>query len=141
MEDPFPLEGAPFDVVHCYGLLYHLGQPRQALEYLSHNTGKMLFLETCVSFGSGEEVHLTALYKYLLNVLDKSYRPQGYNIGYKMGLAAGASIRHLHTHIIPRYPREIGLADLIAGKRVLVEDPRETQNRTKMIIAEKPIPN
>ena len=37
--------------------------------------------------------------------------------------SAGASIGHLHLHIIPRYPRETGIADLIAGRRVLVEDP------------------
>ena len=28
-----------------------------------------------------------------------------------MGAAAGASISHLHLHIIPRYPRETGIAD------------------------------
>jgi ATP adenylyltransferase len=44
-----------------------------------------------------------------------------------MGLVAGASIDHLHQHIIPRYPREIGIAELMAGKRVLVQDPRDTQ--------------
>ena len=54
-------------------------------------------------------------------------KPSGYNIGYNMGLAAGASIEHLHLHIIPRYPREIGIAELIAGSRVLVQHPRETQ--------------
>ncbi|HAW85825.1 MAG TPA: histidine triad (HIT) protein, partial [Spirochaetaceae bacterium] len=50
----------------------------------------------------------------------------GYNIGCNMGLVAGASIDHLHWHIIPRYPREIGIAELLAGKRVLVQDVRET---------------
>jgi ATP adenylyltransferase len=62
-----------------------------------------------------------------LRVLDECMRPAAYNIGYNMGLVAGASIDHLHLHIIPRYPREIGIAELIAGSRVLVQDPRETQ--------------
>ena len=62
-----------------------------------------------------------------LAVLDECMRPSAYNIGYNMGLAAGASIDHLHMHIIPRYPREIGIAELISGSRVLVQDPRETQ--------------
>ncbi len=62
-----------------------------------------------------------------LNVLDKVHGPAGYNIGFNMGLVAGASIDHLHLHIIPRYHREIGIAELLAGKRVLVQDPRETQ--------------
>ncbi len=48
-----------------------------------------------------------------------------------MGLDAGASISHLHYHIIPRYPRELGIADLIAGKRVLVENPKQTAERLR----------
>jgi len=64
-----------------------------------------------------------------LEVLDRLYAPQGYNIGYNMGLAAGASIEHLHMHVIPRYPREIGIAELLAGKRVLVEDVQKTRER------------
>jgi hypothetical protein len=52
LENPLPINNAPFDVVHCYGLLYHLSNPAQALEYLSRNCTKMLFLETCTSFGN-----------------------------------------------------------------------------------------
>jgi SAM-dependent methyltransferase len=59
MDAPSGVEGCPFDVVHCYGLLYHLNEPNQALAYLSKNTKQMLFLETCVSFGENEEVNLT----------------------------------------------------------------------------------
>ena len=59
MESPTAVEGAPFDVVHCYGLLYHLSTPRQALEFLSRNTRRMLFLETCVSPGDDDQAHET----------------------------------------------------------------------------------
>jgi ATP adenylyltransferase len=55
-----------------------------------------------------------------------------------MGPAAGASIDHLHLHLIPRYPRETGIADLIAGRRVLVEDPRETTRRLRELVAQDP---
>ena len=61
-----------------------------------------------------------------------------YNIGCNMGLVAGASIEHLHVHIIPRYPREIGIAELMAGKRVLVQDPVETQRRLVEALARLP---
>lgn len=67
------------------------------------------------------------LTRLCLDVLDHTHHPAAYNIGYNMGLVAGASIDHLHQHIIPRYPREIGIAELMAGRRVLVQDPRETQ--------------
>jgi ATP adenylyltransferase len=66
-----------------------------------------------------------------LDALDRTHGPSGYNIGYNMGFAAGASIDHLHLHVIPRYPREVGIAELLAGKRVLVQDPRETLERLK----------
>ena len=59
MEFPPEVEGAPFDVVHCYGLLYHLSNPSRALEFLSHSTSGIMLLETCVSFGEEERVYLT----------------------------------------------------------------------------------
>ncbi len=58
MDSPSRVEGSPFDVVHCYGLLYHLSKPREALAFLSQNTRRMLLLETCVSFGDKEEINL-----------------------------------------------------------------------------------
>jgi ATP adenylyltransferase len=76
-----------------------------------------------------ERSELDDLVAACLDVLDAEMRPAGYNIGYNMGLAAGASIEHVHLHIIPRYPHEIGIAELVAGARVLVQDPRETQDR------------
>ena len=51
MERPSQIDGSPFDIVHCYGLLYHLKNPEKALTFLGRSTKRMLFLETCVSFG------------------------------------------------------------------------------------------
>lgn len=85
-----------------------------------------------------EEQRLCELQRYLLGILDREYSPRGYNLGFNMGHSAGASIGHLHLHIIPRYPRETGIADLIAGKRVLVEDPRETVRRLRLSAAQAP---
>ncbi|MFQ3620300.1 MAG: HIT domain-containing protein [Spirochaetales bacterium] len=73
-----------------------------------------------------------------LNILDVLYHPSAYNIGYNMGAHAGASIPHLHLHIIPRYPRELGIAELIAGKRVLVESPLRTVERIRAYLKENP---
>lgn len=74
-----------------------------------------------------ERTDIDAVSRLCLDVLDSTHGPAGYNIGYNMGLVAGASIDHLHLHIIPRYPREIGITELLAGRRVLVQDPLETQ--------------
>jgi ATP adenylyltransferase len=74
-----------------------------------------------------------------LGVLDECMKPVAYNIGFNMGLVAGASIDHLHLHIIPRYPREIGIAELIAGARVLVQDPRQTRELLEAAFARSDI--
>lgn len=43
-----------FDIVFCYGTLYHVADPEPALEALSR-VADMILLETCLSPGDGEE--------------------------------------------------------------------------------------
>jgi SAM-dependent methyltransferase len=38
-----------FDIIHCYGLLYHLHDPAQALAQMGRWCVEAVFLETCVS--------------------------------------------------------------------------------------------
>lgn len=38
--------------------------------------------------------------------IDKTYKPDGYNIGWNIGPVAGQSVAHAHMHIIPRYADE-----------------------------------
>jgi SAM-dependent methyltransferase len=45
-------EFGKFDLVHCYGLLYHLSNPERFLSSVSR-VSDCLILETCVSFGGG----------------------------------------------------------------------------------------
>ena len=47
-----------------------------------------------------------ALMKELKNYLDNKYHPDGYNIGWNVGKAAGQEVSHAHMHIIPRYSDE-----------------------------------
>jgi ATP adenylyltransferase len=89
-------------------------------------------------YSAAEEQRLTALTRYFLDLSEAVHRPAGFNLGYNMGHPAGASIDHLHLHLIPRYPHELGIADLIAGKRVLVEEPQETARRIREQIDQTP---
>ncbi len=89
-------------------------------------------------FSREEMVRMEDLTHHLLSLMDETNQAQGYNIGYNMGLPAGASIRHLHRHIIPRYPHETGIADLIGGKRVLVEDPRVSAEKLRRALDQSP---
>ena len=54
---------------------------------------------------------------------DKSFAPQGYNIGINCGEAAGQTVMHLHIHLIPRYKGDIenprgGVRGVIPDKRI-----------------------
>jgi ATP adenylyltransferase len=81
--------------------------------------------------GGEERNDLDLLLNRALDVLDKNYTPSAYNTGFNMGLNAGASIDHLHMHVIPRYPHELGVAELLGGKRVLVENPDLTVKKLR----------
>lgn len=54
-------------------------------------------------------------------VLDKRYKPNGYNIGINCGEVAGQTINHCHIHIIPRYKGDVknprgGVRNVIPNK-------------------------
>ena len=57
MEKPELEFSEPFDIVYCYGLLYHLRNPAVAIAYMAHGCRKMLLLETCVTFNDGASVN------------------------------------------------------------------------------------
>lgn len=47
-------------------------------------------------------------------------RPDGYNIGFNCGEAAGQTMMHLHVHVIPRYAGDI--ADPRGGVRHVIPE-------------------
>ena len=103
-----------------------------SLNLYPYNPGHLILfprrhLRDLREMSGAERDEMDRLTRLSLDVLDSTHRPGGYNIGYNMGPVAGASIEHIHLHVIPRYPREIGISELLAGKRVLVQDMGETK--------------
>lgn len=49
LDNPEPCEGAPFNIIHCFGVLYHLQNPEGALRFMGEQCKNTLILETCVS--------------------------------------------------------------------------------------------
>jgi ATP adenylyltransferase len=78
-----------------------------------------------------ENAELHSLQSLSLDVLDALYAPVGYNVGFNIGRSAGASIEHLHLHIVPRFPNEAGFLDILSETRTIVEDPKQTIARLR----------
>lgn len=64
-----------------------------------------------------------------MGILEEEFTPHGYNIGYNVGEDSGASIEHIHMHIVPRYRNEVGFIDVLAGDRISIVDPNEVLAR------------
>lgn len=60
LDNPPQVFDDTFDIVYCYGLLYHLKNPVEAMEFMSRCCRKMLLLETCVSFSNGDSIDFVA---------------------------------------------------------------------------------
>ena len=71
----------------------------------------------------GEALDLFDSINLSMMVLRDRYNPRGFNVGYNIGEFSGASIPHLHAHVVPRYVSELGFIDIIGGSKVLIEDP------------------
>lgn len=57
LDNPGDAVGEPYDIVFCYGLLYHLRDPLRGIEFMSRACAGMLLIETCVSMGEGEAIN------------------------------------------------------------------------------------
>lgn len=66
-----------------------------------------------------------------VRILNEEFSPSGYNIGYNLGNGSGASIAHVHQHVVPRYTNEVGFLDVLSGTRVIVSDPRTVMMRLR----------
>lgn len=69
-----------------------------------------------------EEQHaLLDLVEVVRRALDAERQPDGYNVGFNAGIAAGQTVLHLHVHVIPRYAGDVpdprgGVRHVIPGK-------------------------
>ena len=102
---------------------------RSALSYLMlnrypYNPGHLLAipfrevvdLEELTAAESADLFQLLTTGKRLLRA---ALKPDGYNIGFNLGSAAGGSIAHLHGHIVPRWNGDNNFMPVLGQTRIL----------------------
>ena len=70
-------------------------------------------------------------------VLERLYRPHGFNFGMNVGQAAGAGVAgHLHLHAMPRWVGDTNFMTTVAETRILPEELETTWKRMRAAFAE-----
>ncbi|MBI4361549.1 MAG: HIT domain-containing protein [Euryarchaeota archaeon] len=69
---------------------------------------------------------LMALTRRSIRALRKWGHPQGFNVGFNLGPAAGAGEAHIHQHIVPRWVGDTSYMPVLGETKMIVQHLRET---------------
>ena len=90
------------------------------------HTGKISDLD------DDELMEMMQLLKLSIEVLEKEYRPDGFNVGLNLGRAAGAGLEdHLHFHVVPRWIGDTNFMPVISDTKVIPESLHESWKRIR----------
>ena len=76
-----------------------------------------------------EHASLMAEIVFAKKLLSAALNPDGFNIGFNLGSAAGGSIPHLHAHIVPRWNGDTNFMPVLGQTRTLPQSLESTWER------------
>jgi len=70
-------------------------------------------------------------------LLEKTLKPDGFNIGINLSRSAGAGIPgHIHIHIVPRWNGDTNFMPVVAGTKVISQSLKELHKLLKKAYAQ-----
>jgi ATP adenylyltransferase len=90
-----------------------------------YNNGHLLVaprrhVPNLVDLISAEHLDLMQLIARLCDIIEKTMKAEGFNIGLNLGRVAGAGVPgHLHWHLVPRWNGDTNFMPVLAGVNVL----------------------
>jgi ATP adenylyltransferase len=92
-------------------------------------------LRHACSFGAltdDEALEAHRLAATAIAALDAEYRPDGHNLGWNLGRAAGAGVvDHVHLHVVPRWIGDTNFMPVLADTKVIPEALAATAERLR----------
>jgi len=74
----------------------------------------------------------------LIEALNKTMKPQGFNFGANLGRVAGAGIdQHIHFHLVPRWNGDTNFMPTLADTKLVSESMQSTYKKLKKALAAK----
>lgn len=86
----------------------------------------------------GERSDLMEAILFAQRLLQAAIKPDGFNIGWNLGSAAGGSIPHLHAHIVPRWNGDTNFMPVLGDTRALPQSLDVMWERLAKIAATLP---
>jgi ATP adenylyltransferase len=77
-------------------------------------------LEHLADLTPEERLEMMDLTIEAVEILKAELKPDGLNLGYNLGAAAGAGLKdHIHQHIVPRWTGDTNFMPVLSGVRVM----------------------
>ena len=105
-----------------------------------YNTGHLMVaplehVPDLLAAGDDAAAGLMVAARRAMRALQDAMDPDGFNVGINHGSAAGASIEHVHLHVVPRWGGDTNYMPVIGRTKVLPELLGETAARLRTAFA------
>lgn len=84
-------------------------------------------LATLQELDAATTAEMMALCQRAMDLLQETYAPHGYNVGFNQGRVAGAGVEHhIHMHVVPRWGGDSNFMPVLADTRVMPQTLRQS---------------